>query len=98
MGLESNNLENTAGEIWGMVKEQLSQKIPPAAMFTWFNDDKCEPIDLDKHTLFLRVNLSFSKKVIEYRFSSIIVSILNDILSCDDAELIILAKDGDFIY
>ena len=98
MGLESNNPENTAAEIWGMVKEQLSKKIAPAAMLTWFDGRNCEPIDLDKHKLLLGIKREFTMKVIEVKFSPIIVDILNGILSCDDAELILVAKDQDFIY
>ena len=98
MGLENNNIENTAAEIWGIVKEQLAERIPRAAMLVWFDDANCEPIDVDKHSLVLCVNSEFAKNVIEAKFSPIIVDIMNVIFSCDDAELIILAKDHNFIY
>lgn len=95
---EEKNPVSIAGEIWEMVKEQLSKRIPPAAMLTWFDGRNCEPIDLDKHKLLLRIKREFTMNVIEVKYSPIIVDILNGILPCDDAELILVAKDQDFIY
>ncbi len=85
---------STASEIWNMVLTQLSAKLTPTAVTTWFSD--CEPVDIDEHRLILRASSSLKKDVITTRFSQMIVSALCDIFSCEDYELIVLDNEDSY--
>ncbi len=79
---------STASEIWSMVLSQLSAKVTPTAITTWFSD--CEPVDIDDHKIVLRTTSPLKKEIISSRFSQMIVDALCDIFSCGNYELILL--------
>ena len=85
---------STASEIWNIVLGQLSEKLTPTAMKTWFDD--CEPIDIDNYRLVLRSGSDFKKQVITERFSDDIVASLCEIFSCETYELLVLGKDEGY--
>lgn len=85
---------STASEIWSMVLSQLSAKVTPTAITTWFSD--CEPVDIDDHKIVLRTTSPLKKEIISGRFSQMIVDALCDILSCGDYELIVLDQEDGY--
>ena len=86
---------STASEIWNMVLNQLSAKLTPTAVTTWFGD--CQPVDIDEYKFVLRTSSELKKQVISTRFSKMIVDALCEIFSCGDYELILLDKDEGFV-
>lgn len=85
---------SAASDVWGMVLNQLSAKVTPTAINTWFTD--CEPVDIDDHKLVLRTTSELKKAVIAKRFSDMITSALCEIFSCGEFELLLLDKDQGY--
>lgn len=85
---------SAASDVWGMVLNQLSAKVTPTAINTWFTD--CEPVDIDDHKLVLRTTSELKKAVIAKRFSDMITAALCEIFSCGEFELLLLDKDQGY--
>ena len=85
---------SAASDVWGMVLSQLSAKVTPTAINTWFTD--CEPVDIDDHKLVLRTTSELKKAVIAKRFSDMITAALCEIFSCGEFELLLLDKDQGY--
>ena len=84
---------NSLMDIWQEILRHLSSQLTPTAINTWFSD--CEPVALEECRLVLRTPSEFKKSIISQRFSSIIVSFLSDLFSCD-FDLLILVGDEEY--
>ena len=83
---------NSLNDIWDEILRQLSQKITPTAINTWFSD--CTPVALDNCTLVIHTTSDFKRSIISSRFSETIKSILTDIFSCDFDLNILVGDEG----
>ena len=81
---------NSLQEIWDEVIRNLSLKLTPTAITTWFDD--CEPVEIEDCRLILHTSSDFKRKIITQRFSENIKAALSDLFSCD-FDLLILAGD-----
>ena len=84
---------NSLMDIWQEILRFLSSQLTPTAINTWFSD--CEPVALEECRLVIRTPSEFKKSIISQRFSSIIVSYLSDLFSCD-FDLLILVGDEEY--
>lgn len=84
---------NDALVIWNIVVERLSAELTSVAVDTWIRP--CDPVSFDGSRLILRSD-DFRKKILEERFSPLIVKILSEIMSSDDVGLVLLSQDEDY--
>ena len=84
---------NSLMDIWQEILHHLSSQLTPTAINTWFSD--CEPVALEENRLVIRTPSEFKKSIISQRFSSIIVSFLSDLFSCE-FDLMILVGDEEY--
>ena len=81
---------NSLEDIWQSVLDQLSGKLTPTAMNTWFAD--CRPVELGEHSLVLQTTSNFKRDLIRQRFEKQICEALADLFSTE-FELTILVGD-----
>ena len=84
---------NSLMDIWQEILHHLSSQLTPTAINTWFSD--CEPVALEENCLVIRTPSEFKKSIISQRFSSIIISFLSDLFSCE-FDLLILVGDEEY--
>ena len=81
---------NSLSDIWQIIMDQLSTKLTPTAVNTWFAD--CVPIELSDNKLVIQAATDFKKQQIKSRYTEIIQEILADLFSCQ-FELVVLAGE-----
>ena len=84
---------NDAQVIWDIIIDKLATELTPVAIETWLKP--CEPVDFDGSRLVLRVD-EFRKKILTERFSPMITKTLQELLSGNDACIVILSKDETY--
>ena len=91
--LKGDLFMNSLMDIWQEILHHLSSQLTPTAINTWFSD--CEPVALEENRLVIRTPSEFKKSIISQRFSSIIISFLSDLFSCE-FDLLILVGDEEY--
>lgn len=84
---------NSLEDIWNVLMQNLSTKLTPTAISTWFSD--CRPVELEEYRLVLRTTTEFKKKIISDRFAPAIKASLSELFS-SDFELLILVGDEEY--
>ena len=81
---------NSLDDIWNSILNDLSEKLTPTTINTWFAD--CKPIELEDGRLVICSPSAFKRDIIQQRYASIIQNALHDLFSCD-FDLVVLAGD-----
>ena len=83
---------NSVQDIWNEILKILSKELTPTAIHTWFSG--CTPVEWDDQRLVLCAQNSFTKDILQKRFSGVIKAAMDDLFSCD-CELTILAGEEE---
>lgn len=82
---------NSVNDIWNSILSVLKDTLSPTTMSTWFSD--CVPVDLEDNNFVICTTTDFKRSMIKNRYSSAILSVLNDLFSAEFQLVILVGQD-----